>query len=178
MGESKPAVELGGEPLLARSLRAFADAGIEPMVAAKPETCLPALSCELIIEPPQPFHPLLGVATALRRHPEHAAVVLACDLPFVPAALLAWLASAEEPLIVCEAGGRLHPLLGRYEPALAASLDQAIGRDESAGAAVRALRPRLLGEEELSRFGEPERILLNVNDQDDLVRAEQLLERE
>jgi len=176
MQASKPAVQLGGEPLIARSLRALAEAGIEAVVMAKPGTQLPALACEVQHEPVQPHHPLLGVVTALRRHPGRAAIVLACDLPFAPAGLLAWLAAASQPLIVCEAQRRLHPLLGRYQPELAAKLGEVVERGEPAQAAVRALEPRVVGEDELRRFGDPERILFNVNTPEELARAEQLLE--
>ena len=41
--------------------------------------------------------------------------------------------------------------------------------------AVAALDPHIVGERELARFGDPERIVFNVNSPEDLLTAEQLL---
>jgi molybdopterin-guanine dinucleotide biosynthesis protein A len=43
MGGAKPVAELGGEPLIARPVRAAADAGLDVVVVAKAATPLPAL---------------------------------------------------------------------------------------------------------------------------------------
>jgi hypothetical protein len=43
--------------------------------------------------------------------------------------------------------------------------------------AVASLSPRLVSGEELSRFGEPERLLFNVNTPGDLNQAERMLIR-
>ena len=40
---------------------------------------------------------------------------------------------------------------------------------------VESLRPHLLDEQELSRFGDPHRLLFNVNDPKDLREAEALI---
>lgn len=174
MGQSKAIVELAGRPLLAHALESVAEAGLEPLVAAKPHSELPELSSRVILEPRLPEHPLLGVATALRESGGRPAIVLPCDLPFVPPSLLAWLAGEPEPLIVCEGGGRLHPLLGRFEVSLEPELAAAIERGDSAQDTVRALGARVVSEADLSNFGPPQRVLFNVNDANDLAEAERM----
>jgi molybdopterin-guanine dinucleotide biosynthesis protein A len=67
------------------------------------------------------------------------------------------------------------PLLARYERSLLPALERALQREEPLTRTVEALRPRLIGEKELARFGDPRRLLFNVNDPDDLRRAEALL---
>jgi molybdopterin-guanine dinucleotide biosynthesis protein A len=100
---------------------------------------------------------------------------VACDLPFVAPGLIELLAEAREPLVIPALDGRLHPLLARYEPSLLPELEAALGREEPLARTVERLGPRLLAEEELARFGDPYRLLFNVNDPDDLRDAEALL---
>jgi molybdopterin-guanine dinucleotide biosynthesis protein A len=148
------------------------------VVIAKPDSELPPLEAPVFREPQQPRHPLLGIVSAIsgRAGAEIAgpAMVIACDMPFVPPSLLEWLAGLPEPLVVCEGGGRLQPLLGRYDPSLEPELDAAIEAGTSAQDAVRALDARVVSEGELSNFGPPERVLFNVNDPSDLAEAERM----
>lgn len=173
MGRPKAMVELANRPLISLPLAAVEAAGLEAIVVAKPSSKLPALGCRLVEEPERPRHPLLGVVTALRaaRGP---VVVIACDMPFVTGSLLGHLASIDAPLAICEAAGRLHPLLGRYDPSLAGPLEAACERGESVTQAVRALRPRIVGEDELRRFGSPAHLCANLNTDEDVRAAEGL----
>ena len=97
-------------------------------------------------------------------------------MPFVTPALLAHLAARDEPLVVPEAGGRLHPLLARYEPAL---LDAAARGARRRRARCTRWSPSWAGaastRRSCARFGDPERLLFNVNTPADLARAEELL---
>ncbi len=126
-------------------------------------------------EPARPRHPLCGVVAALRAGEGRPIVALACDLPFVPAGLVRLLAEAPEPLVVAAPAGRPQPLPARYDPSLLPRLEAALEREEPLVRTVESLAPRLLGSADLEPFGDPARILLNVNDPDDLRRAESLL---
>ena len=171
MGTSKAALDLGGAPLIERPLRALRGAGLEAVVVAKHSTSLPPLDVPLWEEPEEPSHPLTGIVAALERA-ARTLVVCGCDLPFVPSALLAHLAGLAEPLVVVEAGGRLHPLLGRYGPDLLEDLRAA--RDERR--ALHEVVSELRGERLDPRpFGDPQRITFNVNTPADLRRAEELV---
>lgn len=175
MGGVKVCAELHGQPLISYPLAAVAEAGLDPLVCAKPGDRLPPLEAPVLREPMRPRHPLCGIVAALRAGEGRPIVALACDLPFVPAGLIRLLAEAGEPLALPTVGGRPQPLCGRYEPCLLPELEAALAREEPLARTVGALEPRLLGEDELERFGDPECILLNVNDADDLKRAEALL---
>jgi molybdopterin-guanine dinucleotide biosynthesis protein A len=173
-GAPKALAELGGRTLLDRALETVVAAGLEPVVVARKDSPLPPrLTARVVRDPPGDPHPLRAIAAAL--HDGRAAVVLGCDMPFVPAALLAWLAELSDPLAVAEIGGRLQPLLGRYGPNVTAELEAAAERGEAASAAVLALGARRVTEEELRGFGDPATIGFNVNRPEDLARAEQLL---
>jgi molybdopterin-guanine dinucleotide biosynthesis protein A len=174
MGGRKAGAELHGQPLIAYPLAAIAEAGLEPLVCAKLRDELPSLEAPVLREPAEPRHPLCGIVAALRAGEGRPVVVLACDLPFVPAGLIRLLAEAGEQLVAPSLDGRLQPLCGRYEPSLLPHLEAALAREESLARTVEALDPRLLAEEEIERFGDPAHILFNVNGPEDLRRAEAL----
>lgn len=172
IGGAKATVELAGRPLIAYPLAALEAAGVEAVVVAKPGSELPPLGCPIIREPELPHHPLCGIVAALRAARGRAVIVIACDMPLTDPALLAHLAAAGDPLLVPVLDGHLQPLQARYGPELGPRLEAALEREEPLRRTVESLSPRLLGSEELSRFGNPERLLFNVNDGEDLRRAE------
>ncbi len=176
MGTSKATIELAGRPLVQYPLAALARAGLPAVVVAKADSALPPIEAPVWLEPEEPRHPLAGILAALERA-NGPVVVVGCDMPFVAPELLAYLATLAVPVALPAAGGRLHPLLARYEPSLAESLEAALGERSSLHAAVTSLDPVLIDEGELERFGEPERLLFNVNTPADLRRAEALLAR-
>jgi molybdopterin-guanine dinucleotide biosynthesis protein A len=171
MGAGKATVMLGGRPLIAWPLDALRAVLGRIAVAAKPDTELPALPGQVEIwrEPPAPRHPLCGIVEALHRAAGEAVLVCAVDLPLVDAALVGVLAGAPAGgslAVVAGAGGRLQPLLARYEAGALEPLDTA-APDLPLTTTVMALEPRVI---EVDRAA-----LLNVNDRADLQRAEQAL---
>jgi molybdopterin-guanine dinucleotide biosynthesis protein A len=174
MGGAKVYADLHGQPLIAYPLAAIEEAGLEAIVCAKAGDELPPLEAPVLREPEQPRHPLCGIVAALRAGEGRPVVVIACDLPFVTAGLIKLLADAPEPLVLPTLDGQIQPLCGRYEPALLPELEAALGREEPLVHTIEGLGPRLIGEEELARFGDPHRLLFNVNDPDDLREAETL----
>jgi molybdenum cofactor guanylyltransferase len=177
MGTPKALIELAGRPLVARVVSTVGSAGLEPIVVAKPDSPLPPLDCRVLSEPSEPRHPLTGLLAALRASAGRGVVAIACDMPLVPARFLRWLAEIEAPVAVCEVDGRLEPLLGRYGSQSAAVLADALADGAAMRDAVAALDPHVIGERDLARFGDPARIVFNVNSPADLVAAERLLGR-
>jgi molybdopterin-guanine dinucleotide biosynthesis protein A len=173
MGRAKATVELAGRPLIAYPLAAAA--GLDPIVVAKPDSELPELNCAVVFEVEERSHPLAGVIAALGASAGRPIVAIGCDMPFLTPELLRWLAEMPEPLVVPEIGGRLQPLLARYAPALVDRLGPAIDMEEPLHVALGRLGPRIVGERELMRFGDPERLFFNVNSPADLQVAEKLL---
>jgi molybdenum cofactor guanylyltransferase len=173
LGGSKAGVELAGRPLISYPLAAFEAAGIEAVVCAKPGQELPAVAAPLLREAPGPRHPLCGIVAALREG--RPVVAVGCDMPFVAPALMSLLAAESEPLVVPAPGGRVQPLLARYDPRLLPDLEEALEREAPLTATVESLGPRTIDAQELSNFGDPDRLLLNVNAPADLRRAEEML---
>jgi molybdopterin-guanine dinucleotide biosynthesis protein A len=169
---------LGGRPLIHHPLAAASGAGLETVIVAKPTTLLPPLGGRVLLEPEDPSHPLCGVITALElaaaRTPAPAVVMLACDMPFLTSPLLAWLARLDGAAMA-HVNGLAQPLLARCLAEQLPALRDALSERRSLTAAIEALRPRLLRERDLARFGRPERLCFNVNDPEDLRRAEEWL---
>lgn len=171
----KASVLLGERPLASYPVEAMRAAGLEPLVVAKPDSALADLGCPVLHEPAQPSHPLCGILAALRECDGRPLVVCACDMPFVEPALLAWLGALDAPLAITGSGDRLHPLLGRYEATLLEVLAEPLSRQAPLSETVVMLGARVVGVRELARFGDPERICLNVNSPAELECAERLL---
>ncbi|MGH2851677.1 MAG: molybdenum cofactor guanylyltransferase, partial [Solirubrobacteraceae bacterium] len=105
IGGAKAVVQLAGRPLVAHVVEAARAGRLAPVVVAKADSVLPPLDCPIVIEPPEPTHPLLGIVTGLRALGGSAAVVCPTDMPLVTGELLAWLSSLDEPLAVVRGGG-------------------------------------------------------------------------
>lgn len=185
IGGGKATVALRGEPLIAYPLRALQAVLAEVVVVAKAGTELPPLpGVPVWTEPDEPRHPLAGIVHALERAAPPAGVggdarailVCAADLPFVAPELVELIARGDAGgarALVPRAGGRLQPLLARYEPEARAALAAALaapGRPPSATDAVAALAPCVL---ELGDEGS----FFNVNAPEDLLTAAGLLDR-
>lgn len=173
MGAPKATAELGGRPLISYPLAAARAAGLEPVVVAKASSALPPLDCEVLIEDAADPHPLNGIVAALASAGEPQ-VVLACDVPLVPPALLAELASRDEPLVV-PADPHPQPLVARWDPALLDRLRAAITTGEPLVRLVAELGAAAIAGAELRAFGDPAEMFANVNDRDGLELAERLL---
>lgn len=177
MGSPKTMVELAGRPLVSRIVATVGSAGLEPIVVAKPDSPLPKLDCRVLSEPTEPRHPLTGLVTALSSSAGRGVVAIACDMPLVPARFLTWLAQLEQEVAVCEVAGRLEPLLGRYSPDACDALTEARDAGTPVREAVEKLDPFVITEDRIARFGDPRRIVFNVNTPADLAEAERLLNR-
>jgi molybdenum cofactor guanylyltransferase len=171
----KATADLAGRPLIAYPLDAARKAGLDPLVVAKAGSPLPKLDCEIVREPDDPVHPLLGILTAIDAC-DGPVLALGCDMPFVTAALLRWLAEREPPA-VAEVDGRLEPLLAVYGPGDAATLAAALDEDAALREAVERLHPQRVGETELARFSDPRMLVRSLNTEADLADAARLLSR-
>jgi molybdopterin-guanine dinucleotide biosynthesis protein A len=164
MGSPKALVELGGRPLPAWVLAAALEAGLEPVVVAKPGSPLPPLDAPVWPEPEQPVHPLTGIIAALERAGPRGVVALACDMPFVTPELIARL---EARFGVAAPPGEAFP--ARYAPSALPVLRAGLARE----APLRDVLAEL-AVVDLAAIG-PAHELLGINDPETLARAEALL---
>lgn len=126
IGGDKAMVALGGRPLILYALDAAGEAGLPAVVVAKPTTHLPPLEVPVLLEPPTPHHPLLGIITALEHHP--AVLALPCDMPLMRPVDLAALAAMPGDLALLWPG---QPLPALYRRGLLAQLREALAANRS-----------------------------------------------
>jgi molybdopterin-guanine dinucleotide biosynthesis protein A len=177
IGGGKAIVELHGRPLVSYPVGVLQAALGRVAVVAKADTELPPLpGVEIWTEPEHPRHPLTGIVHALDGAEGRAVVVAAADMPFLTEQLVRRVATAEaggRPAVVPRAGGRVQPLLARYEPSalplLRAARDAAATRPLTA--VVEELGPLLLEVD-----GDAE-AFFNVNLPEDLLTATAMMDR-
>ncbi len=171
LGEDKALLAVGGESMAARAARKLAAVCAEVVAADGGRGIVPGFPS---VPDGLGRGPAAGVLGAAAAYPERTLLVLACDLPEVPEALLAELAGAAGAAwVVPRWQGRLEPLCARYGPAALAAL----ARRAAAGRFALhelieepALAVAFVEGEALARFGPPTRLFLNLNTPEDLAR--------
>jgi molybdenum cofactor guanylyltransferase len=110
--------------------------------------------------------PLAGLDAALAAALEDVVIVVACDMPFVTSALverLVSLAGGYEAVVPRTDRG-YHPLCAVYTRACRAAVARMLAEGRrSMMAVLEHLSVRIVFEEELRAFGDPGRLLANVN---------------
>jgi molybdenum cofactor guanylyltransferase len=110
--------------------------------------------------------PLAGLDAAFSRARHDVVVIVACDMPFVSAPLLAHLVALTEgadAAVPLTARG-YHPLCAAYARSCHASVERRLAEGRLAVAALLDdLRVRSVTQRELETFGDPGRLLANVN---------------
>jgi molybdopterin-guanine dinucleotide biosynthesis protein A len=176
IGGGKAIVELHGRPLVSYPVGVLQAALGRVAVVAKADTELPPLpGVEIWTEPEQPRHPLAGIVHALEGARPRPVLVAAGDMPFLTEEVVRRVATATaggRPAVVPRAGGRLQPLLARYEPAaLAPLLDALKGPPRPLSEVVERLGPLLLD------LDHDDEAFFNVNLPEDLLTATAMMDR-
>ena len=119
----------------------------------------------------------LGGIHAALHHAHSAVLVVAWDMPFVPWGLLARLRELGDAsdVAVPESGSRrgVEPLCAFYAPSCLPAIEQCLSAGDLRVVGFHAnVRVARLPAVEVSAFGDPELLFMNVNAPDDLARAE------
>jgi molybdopterin-guanine dinucleotide biosynthesis protein A len=143
MGFDKAFADLGGEPMVNRSLTALREAGAEEIHAIGGDQKRLTGLGDLWVPDRWPGEgPLGGVITGLGSAHHDVAVVLACDLPHVDARTVLELrdrlvAAPEADAVVPEVDGRLQPVLASYR------VSSVVAMEDDFVAGVRSLQVAL-----------------------------------
>ena len=119
-----------------------------------------------------------GIHAALARSGT-SVIIVAWDMPFVPASLIRSLrdAGADADAVLPASSSRhgLEPLCAFYSQACLPPIEDALASGARMPIAFHDnVRLRVLSQAEVSRHGDPEVIFMNVNTSDDLLRAEEI----
>jgi molybdopterin-guanine dinucleotide biosynthesis protein A len=178
-GKPKALELIGGVTIADRAIRALRQVAERVvLVANEPETYRP-LGLETRPDLLPGLGALGGIHTAVAWAAEagyRGALVTACDMPFLSAALLARLAEGaeEEEAVLPESDSRrgLEPLCAFYGSGCRPAIESAIARDDLRVVSFFPdVRVRTLAAAEVVRFGDPALLFLNVNTPADYRRA-------
>jgi molybdopterin-guanine dinucleotide biosynthesis protein A len=180
-GAPKALAEVGGRRIVERVRDALLDAGAEVVVIANDASLFADLGVERRADDVAGVGPLAGIVAAVRWAAERrcaGALCVACDMPFVPAALLRRIAEGARPAIVVpESRGRrgVEPLCAWYPVECLSTAERMIAEGSWA---LHPLLKRFPAERvplaEVERFGDPEVLFLNVNTPADHELAERI----
>jgi molybdenum cofactor guanylyltransferase len=184
-GRDKGALVVDGVPILERQLAALAPLTRDIMIVGAPaeggpgaprrQVTAPGVRAVADIVPGS--GPLGGIHAALTAAHGDAVLIVACDMPYVTAAFADYLFSlaGDTAIVVPRSDNGLHPLCAVYSRA---SVDVATRLLAERRLAVRELvaaaPTRIVGPEDIARFGAPSRLLANVNTPAEYARLEAL----
>lgn len=193
MGTDKAWLELDGVPLIARVLARVRELADDVLIAANDAARFNALRVRVVPDAFPNAGPLAGICAGLQAAAHDVAVVVACDMPFVSPALLAYMCSfAPEYDIVlpqtsppsaetkAERAPRakdlaLQPLHAVYTKRCIAPMGEALRRGDRRMIAFHdAVRVRVITPQEVARFDPLEYSMRNVNTPEKWMEAQEL----
>jgi molybdopterin-guanine dinucleotide biosynthesis protein A len=175
-GADKASLAVGGARIIDRQLAALAEVSDDIRIIANDPDRYAGLGIRVIADAVPGAGPLGGVYTALLDACHDRVLILACDLPFVTAALLQRLAAegtaAEEiDAVVPRSARGLEPLCALYMKRCAGAIRARIeAGDLRVGGLVARLRVRELGPKALAPYDDGS-LFENVNTPHDHARA-------
>ena len=176
MGQPKAEMELGGRPLAAWAAASLAQVG-ERLVQVGGEP-IAGLGWQVWPDHRADAGPAAGLEAALCGAGA-ALIICAVDTPFVPPGLLrAAFHSVRHGALAAVPwwGGRWHPLCGAYSPDVLPLLTARLeARQIDLHGLLESIAVWPLRGAALRAFGDPDRILQNVNSPEDLERARELV---
>lgn len=176
-GTVKALLPLGDARIIDRQLAALAGLVDETFVVANDPGPFAAMGLRVVPDRVSGAGALGGLLTAIADSAAPATIVLACDLPFVTAAFLSFLAAeCRGDVALPRTADGYHPLCACWSRGALPEIERRV----AAGGlrivdALSALRVREIGPGEVARFDRPAGTLLfNVNTPHDYERAQQL----
>jgi molybdopterin-guanine dinucleotide biosynthesis protein A len=168
-GRDKSALLVDGRGILERQIAALAPAVDEVLIVGGPRATIHDIvpGCG----------PLGGLHAALTAARGDAVLLVACDMPYLSTPFLAYLLAlaAGAEIVVPQSERGYHPLCAVYtraclDPAAVRLADRRLTMREL----VDSMRTRVVRVDEIRRFGDPDRLLANVNTPADYAGLEAL----
>jgi molybdopterin-guanine dinucleotide biosynthesis protein A len=174
MGRDKALLPWAGTDLLGHALARLAAVASEVAVLCGPTPRYADRGRPVVVDHGDGGGPVAGLEAGLARAGERAVLLLAVDLPLVPVPLLRMLLDVfpGHDAVVPVSPRGAEPLCAAYGPACRGAIAARLAAgDRRMTAFWPDVRVRELSPSELTGFGDPEALFLNVNDEADLARA-------
>jgi molybdopterin-guanine dinucleotide biosynthesis protein A len=183
IGGDKPSLKVGDQTLVRHAVDALRLAGLEVVLALRPDQPVPLTShtAAVLRDQIEGAGPLGGLQAILSWLPTEWALVVACDQPFLsPALLRELLANTQlDADVICgQSGNALEPFPGLYRRSCLPAIEELLARGaRSLQDLLAVVRVEVLPFQRVRR-GDPELLsYLNVNTPDDLARARAIAAR-
>jgi molybdopterin-guanine dinucleotide biosynthesis protein A len=178
MGCEKPLVQVGGQSLIERVVDAISPVVDRVVVVTNRPELYDGLGLPTLADSYVGRGPLAGIHAALKHLACDAALIVACDYPFLDAAALGRIARTDPArgVVVPEIGGRLHPVCALYAVETLPAIEASLASGELMVLSLVSRVPRTVLREADLGGQTAERTFFNVNTPDDLRRAEEILE--
>jgi molybdopterin-guanine dinucleotide biosynthesis protein A len=180
-GSPKALAMIAGRTALRRVADAMVEVGSTVIVVANDPSLADGSGLRIVPDEVPGEGPLGGILTALRiaeAEGMRGALCVACDLPFVSAAMLRLiLADAEDEIVVPESPGRrgFEPLCAYYPIAALPAVEAALNAGERAPHRLLERVPhRRIPLAAVRAVGDPEVLFFNLNTPEDLARAQRI----
>jgi molybdopterin-guanine dinucleotide biosynthesis protein A len=182
-GRPKGLEVVGGARILDRLVEAMTSAlgGSPLLVANAPDAARWRPDLRVVQDVRPGLGSLGGILTAVAEAPAPV-VVVAWDMPFVSAGLIAALAAGldRHDAFLPQSDGRrgVEPLCAAYGPACRPAIDASLDAGDLRAIGFHAaIRVGILPHAEVARLGDPALLFFNVNTADDLAHADELWRR-
>ena len=165
-GRDKSSLVVEGRTILSRQLAALADVASDVMLVGGMAPAAAPASVRHVADIMPGCGPLSGIHAALSAARGDATLMLACDMPFVSTPLLRHLVSLADhaDIVVPQTERGYHPLCAVYSRACLEPAARRLARGEfTLAALVDEMRVRVVTADALEAFGDPDRLLANVN---------------
>lgn len=175
-GADKSALRIGDGRILDRQLAVLRDVADPVAIVANDAAPFATLGVPVIPDVIAGAGPLAGILSALEWSPAPRTLVVACDMPFLTAALLRRLAAPSEADLVIPRGIRgYEPLCAVWSANAAAAIRQRLARGgRDVVGLVEELRVEEIGPEVLASCDPHGLLFVNVNTLHDYERAQEL----
>lgn len=124
--------------------------------------------------------PISGIHSALTNSPDDVIFAIACDMPFIPQALIEYMIDVldDYDTVVARINNFYQATSAVYQKSCLPVLTNCLENNKlKTGLIFRELNPLVLDEEEVSRFGNLDDIFFNINDEAALAYAQELSRR-
>jgi len=176
-GRDKSALLVNGRSILDRQLASLVPLTDDLMIVGDRVVAAGAIALRAIPDAVPGCGPLGGLHAALTAARGDVLLLVACDMPYLSAPFAEYLLSlaGDADIVVPESERGYHPLCAVYtraclEPAAAQLADRQLKMREL----VDRMRTRVVPIEDIRRFGDPHRLLANVNTPADYAGLEAL----
>ncbi len=168
-GRDKSALVVEGKTILARQMEVLSDAAADLMLVGDARPGHAPAGARLVADIVPGCGPLGGLHAALSAARYGVTLLVACDMPFVTAALARHLLSlardgAGPDVVIPKTERGYHPLCAAYTRACLEPAARRLARgDLKMTSLVEEMRVQVVTADALEAFGDPDRLLANVN---------------